>query len=100
MGRPPKGDVLFTPDQREARRRQACAKARAYIARVSGPGPGNRPSTRENLSAELRFVRYPVPLHTVYRIANPASRVAINDRALDTFLRGIRAIERRRKIRL
>ena len=34
------------------------------------------------------------------RLDELASRVAINDRTLDRFLRGIRAIEKRRKIRL
>ena len=98
MGRLPKGDVLFTPDQREARRRQACAKARAYIARVTRYD--GRGSLRDDLRKELLDEGFAISIFAVYRIANPASRVAINDRTLDRFLRGIRAIEKRRKIRL
>ena len=100
MGRPPKSDVLFTPEQRVARRILARAKARAYIARVPGQWRASKPATRESLYNELIDVRCAIPLYTVYRIANPADTSGINDRSLDTFLRGIRAIEKRRKIRL
>ena len=59
-----------------------------------------REASWDDLRKELLDEGFAISIYAVYRIANPASRVAINDRTLDRFLRGIRAIEKRRKIRL